>query len=730
MPGYVLFSATIMAAVTTRKGRVSPLMTCLLSVSLWFSGGACPTEPVWGAEPAATEMALSVWEHGSAPTLRAALLAECNFALEQRRAAYEQIRTLEAAREWQQVRREFFLERLGEFPEPTPLNPQITGKLQGAGYTVEKVILESRPQHRLTGNLYLPAEAGPHPAVIVPCGHSYNGKAAEAYQRLSILMALNGIAAFCYDPIGQGERYQTFAPDGTPLSAEYATNPNSLQRLETIPGSPRFNPVEEHTLVGIGSILVGRNTATYRIYDGMRAIDYLCSRPDIDAGRIGCTGQSGGGTLTAYLMALDDRIVCATPACYMTTFERLLAKNGPQDAEQNIFGQIAFGLDKADYALMRAPRPTCLVAGTHDSTFDIHGTWEVFREGKRFFSRFGHSEQIDMVEADSPHTFTSPLRVGCVRWMRRWLLGQDDAITEPEFPVWTDEQLQCTPQGQVMLLEGERSVFDLNREAEAQLAETRTATRRELEHADWLAKIRATVGLPAWAELPQRSARSLGTLQRDGYRIEKLLLEAEAKLPLPALAFVPEQERGEAVLYLHSAGKQTVASPGGPLEKWALQGHLVLAVDLSGIGETASNPTAEGRRPHWSKPLFGEDGEAFWLAYLLGRSLVGLRAEETAAAAQFLQHYNSEQQPRSIRVIAEGATALPALHAVALNAEQFTSLTLEGGLTSWADVVESPLGNEHLTETVHAVLRVYDLPDLIALLKPEQVTIRNPRHPR
>lgn len=177
------------------------------------------------------------------------------------------------------------------------------GIVQADGYRIEKILFESQPGHHVTGNLYLPATAGPHPAVLIPCGHSYNGKAAEGYQRVSILMARNGIAAFCYDPIGQGERYQTFAADGTPLSAEYQVNPNSLRQLENIPGQPRFNPVEEHTLIGIGSILVGRNTATYRIFDGMRCVDYLVSRPDILADRIGCTGNSGGGTLTAYLMA-------------------------------------------------------------------------------------------------------------------------------------------------------------------------------------------------------------------------------------------------------------------------------------------------------------------------------------------------------------------------------------------------------------------------------------------
>jgi dienelactone hydrolase len=670
-------------------------------------------------------------ESTSQTTLRTALQQACDSALADRREAYEQVKTPEEVREWQQARREFFLEQLGGFPERTPLNPRVVGRLEGDGYRLEKVIFESRPNHHVTGNLYLPKSVPPWPAVIVPCGHSYNGKASEAYQRVSILMAINGIAAFCYDPIGQGERYQTFAPDGTPLSAEYDVNPNSLRRLEGIPGGPRFNPVEEHTLVGIGSILVGRNTATYRIYDGMRCIDYLVSREDIDGQRIGCTGQSGGGTLTAYLMALDERIVCAAPACYLTTFERLLATSGPQDAEQNIFGQIAFGMDQGDYVLMRAPRPTCLVAGTHDSTFDIRGTWEIFREGKRFFSRLGHPERIDMVEADSPHTFTSPLRIGCVRWMRRWLLETDDAITEPDFPVWSEEELQCTPQGQVMLLDGERSVFDFNREEAARLAEQRKAASAGISTDHFLDSVRRKVGVSRWDEIPARKARSSGEVQRQGYQIEKLLLEGEDQLPLLALAFVPERQQEEAILYLHGEGKSIDAGQGGPIEKLVRQGHLVLAVDLSGIGETAADAATEGRRRHWSEPLFGKDGEEFWLAYLMGKSLIGLRTEDALAAAKFLQHFRtSGNEPRAVRVIGIGRSGLPALHAVALESERFVSLTLEGALSSWQEVIKSPLGNEHLTETVHGTLRVYDLPDLIERIGEDRVTITNPLIPR
>ena len=124
----------------------------------------------------------------------------------------------------------------------------------------------------------------PFPGVIVPCGHAGEAKAYEAYQTMGALLALNGMAALVFDPIDQGERSQM---------------PSAL---------PQIQGTTAHTMLGVGSILLGRSTARFEIWDGMRAIDYLQSRPEIDPNRIGCTGNSGGGTQTSYLMALDDRI--------------------------------------------------------------------------------------------------------------------------------------------------------------------------------------------------------------------------------------------------------------------------------------------------------------------------------------------------------------------------------------------------------------------------------------
>jgi len=375
--------------------------------------------------------------------LYASLCEEAFAALDRRRERYEQIKTAEQLKAYQEQMRAFFAAQLGEFPQRTPLNAKVVAKEDRDGYRIEKIIFESQPGLFVTGVLYLPASKPPYPAVLVPCGHSKNGKAYEAYQRVSILLAKNGIAAFCYDPIGQGERYQI-------LDAK---------------GKPRFASTLEHTLVGAGCILLGINTAWYRVWDGMRAIDYLESRPEIDAKRIGCTGCSGGGTLTSYLMALDDRVACAAPSCYLTSFRRLLETIGPQDAEQNVHGLIAGGMDHADYILLRAPKPTLMLVATQDF-FDIQGAWDTFRQANRMYTRLGWPQRVAIVEADTKHGYSRQHREAMVRWMRRWLLGMDDGIREPDFPVMTDEQMQCTPRGQVLLMKGARSVFEINAEIE------------------------------------------------------------------------------------------------------------------------------------------------------------------------------------------------------------------------------------------------------------------------
>ena len=628
--------------------------------------------------------------------LAASLHRQAFAALDRRKQAYEELKTPEQISAYQARLRKFFLAQLGAFPERTPLNAQVTGALDGGDYRVEKVVFESQPHHHVTALLYLPKGQPPFPGVLVPCGHMANGKAYEVYQRISILLAKNGLAALCYDPIGQGERAQILKPDGKAM----------------------FDGCSEHTLTGIGAILLGANAARYLVWDGMRGLDYLQSRPEIDPRRLGCTGQSGGGTLTSSLMALDDRIVCAAPSCYLTTLRSRIAVDGEQDAEQNIYGQVAFGMEEADYVLMRTPKPTLICSATHDF-FDITGTWDTFREAKRLYTRMGFAQRVDLAESDSEHAFNRELRTASARWLRRWLLGKDDEITEPDFPVRQDAELQCTPQGQAMRLPGERSVFDMNAEAEKALAAKRLAFWKQTPRGVALQKVRELAGVRRLAELPGLQKQVVGTVQRGNVRIEKLVLTVEPGIRLPALAFIPPKPNGDAFLYLNGQGKQADAGAGGPIDQLAAQGHLVLAVDLRGLGETQS-------QKKWYGGSFGPNAGNFYLAYLLGQSLVGLWTEDVLVCSRFLASYETNGSACQVHVIGVGNAGIPALHAAALEPQLFASVALRRTLISWSDVVRTPAATNQLATVVHGALGSYDLPDLVKLAGAGKLTIEEP----
>jgi len=607
---------------------------------------------------------------------------------------YEQRKTPEQVADYQKRLREKFLEVLGGIPERTPLNPQITGVVQREGYRMEKVIFESQPKHYVTAALFMPdadKHKPPYPSVLVPCGHAQNAKAYDSYQRIGALLALNGMAALVFDPIDQGERGQL---------------------MEDWPG---LWGTKAHTMVAVGSILLGRNTASFEVWDGMRGIDYLQSRPEVDPKRIGCTGNSGGGTQTSYLMALDDRIIAASPSCYITNFDRLLNTLGGQDAEQNIYAQLAFGMDHADYLMMRAPTPILICAATKDF-FDIGGTWTSFRYAKRLYTTLGFAERIDLLENDAGHNYNQQAREGVVRWMSRWLRGKDKPVKEPEIKPLTDKEMQCTPDGQVMLLKGARSVYDLNREYEDNLIEQRNKLWKKTERAELLRRVRKIAGIRKLSELTKPKVEKVGTIERDGYRIEKMIIKPEEGIYLTALMFVPLQKTDKAaVIYLQEKGKAADAAPGGPIEKMVKTGRLVMAVDVRGVGET------HGVGQSYFMPYFGTDGQDFYIAYVLGRSYVGMRAEDILIFAGLLQ----QNHPGPISLIAIGHTCIPALHAAALEPEIFDSIKLIHPLVSWSNVVQMGKSQDQLVNTVHGALTVYDLPDLAQTLE-DKLTIEEP----
>ena len=596
-------------------------------------------------------------------------------ALDRREKRLSEISTPAQFKEYQEKLKKFFVSRIGGFPERTPLHAEVVGKIEGDDHRVEKVIYESQPQHHVTASLYLPKTKPPYPAVLIACGHSKTGKGADYNQFIGITLARNGIAAFCYDPIGQGERSQILPAEG-----------------------PKLSSVAEHFLIGSGSVLLGTNTARYRIWDGMRGIDYLTSRKDIDGSKIGCTGCSGGGTLTSYIMALDERVGFAAPACYLTTFRQLIGTIGPQDSEQNIFGQVAYGMDHTDYVLMRAPRPTLICCSSGDY-FDVQGTWDNFRQSKKYYSLLGNPLAIDLVEDSGKHGITKLQRETLTRLARRWFLGDDSAVKEKPIKPRPVEALWCTPKGEVLHLAKERTVFDLNRALAKKVFGAERKRFPELSPEAARKMVREVSTIRSSTNLPKLEHQVVETIQENGVKMIRGFFRSKDSYPLASVAYLPANPRKHPVLLLHGEGVKQGHEKALELSK---AGHVVVSVEISCTGETRGSKFSE-QYGSW---------KTFYMSYLLGRSLVALRAEDVLKLAVSLDGGGIVRKGTKMKVMAIGDAAVPALHAVALEPGLFAQLELFHRRSSWLAMLKESQPTRCFEDIVHGALQAYDLPDL------------------
>ena len=653
-----------------------------------------PILPAQAGEPPASAIDLRVIDpddHSIAPPgemLHRDQLNLARQAFDARRGAIAAIKTPEQIAARQRSLRAFFQRALGDLPERTPLEARVVSVHRRDGYRVENVIFASRPNHHVTANLYIPEGRLPCPGILLPCGHSDEGKASETYQRAAILLARNGMAVLCYDPIGQGERFQRLDDHGKPV----------------------IRGTTEHSMAGTGALLVGRELAGYRIWDGMRALDYLASRPEMDPHRLGCTGNSGGGTMTAYLMALDDRIAVAAPSCYITSLERLFATIGPQDAEQNITGQVAFGMEHADYITMRAPKPTLLSVGTQDF-FDIDGSWITFRECKQIYGRLGFGERVDLFESDEPHGFTGPRRVAVARWMSRWLLRKDEPIDEPKTSIASITDLLCTASGQVLReFPGERSVFDLN----TARAEELRAARPKRSDVELRNEVRRLIGLAGRRIAPARP-RHLASIEVGDRRVDKWIFEVEPGILVPAIEIASSRVQS----HVRKVVRVVEEWPTSVEQLLKLTDGTIL-IQPCGMGET--QPGARVNDAKW----FGADWKEAFLAFHLGRPLLGQRVVDVLAVLESLDQPVAGQH-RRYRLVGVGAAGPIALHAAFLDDhDRISDVAMERSITSWEDVVKQGVIQMPLSNVVPGALKVYDLPDLVARTAADR--IKKPHH--
>lgn len=570
---------------------------------------------------------------------------------------------------------------VGGFPERTALNAKTLSTLRRDGYRVEMVLFESRPSHYVTANLFLPDGNGPFPAVVITCGHDLLGKNAPAYQRAGVLLAKNGFAAFAVDPVDQGERAQR-ACGG-------------------------FENVNGHVAAGLRAHLLGWSTAQFRLWDGIRALDYLGTRPEIDAKHVGVAGMSGGGTMSAYLNAVDTRYSAAAPAGYLTSMRIMASMTGPQDAEQVIFGQLAFGLDHLSIVLLNGGSAICPGFSFGDF-FPYVGAAETLAKARRFAVREGRADCVDVIESHGPHTWYESEKQGLVRWMRRHLAGDGkawppdrDALARADIGFAyrdVDAGLYRYPDGMVLggkgtlSLPGSRSVYDLMDEELTRLEQNRPAPTPEA--------VRAAAGIAPVSDCTATPGPEK-VLTAGPITIRSLLLRTRDGLLLPLVILQPEKAVGAPVLVVGDQPRRTYASR---LRRLVSSGRPTAVVDLRAYGESADYE----RQPlYWSNQ--GREREVAALLAWLGENLVSRRTEDLLSAADYLKTLFGGP----VDLVAEGSAVIPAAHARFLAAELFGSFETARAPDGWTKQVRDRDLAINNADLVYGALKTYDWTDLI-----------------
>jgi cephalosporin-C deacetylase-like acetyl esterase len=613
----------------------------------------------------------------------------------ERKGQVEHLATLDDVKKRGAYLRERILEDVGGFPERTPLNARVVGVLERPKYRIEKIIFESQPHFYVTANLYLPNTGhAPYPAILFPLGHERGGKTNPTWQQMLGSLATKGFVALTWDPIGQGERLQIYDED--------------------LHESKVGDSTTEHTVVGAQCLLVGDHVARYTIWDGIRALDYLLSRKEVDAERVGLTGNSGGGTHTAYIAALDDRIKVAAPSCYITSWNLMLRTIGPQDGEQTFPLWLQNRIDYPDYLYAFAPKPYLVLSAIRDF-FPIAGARETFAEAAKVYSAIGAKEKIAMFEADDGHGYNKGRRLAAYDWFGRWLKGAGDNNPEPQIEMATPEELRCTPTGQVATSLGGESVFTLNQKRLEQAKASRL-TRPE----DLTRKVQQLIHYEPPSGPSQ--TRPYGTLSRSGYHIEKLVYESEPGIMVPSLLYVPDAGTGKkaAVLMVTGDGKADSAEEA---EQFVKAGVVVLSIDARGFGETKINTEVNSRD---FDRYFG-DFDSAMTALVVGKSMVGMRALDITRGVDLLSS-RPEVDANRIYVYGKDGGTVPALYAATLD-RRIRKVALEGMLSSYDSVVKNRVHRQVFETVVPGALKFYDLPDLVATLAPREVWIVNGTDP-
>jgi len=589
----------------------------------------------------------------------------------------------------------------GPMPERTPLKPRVTGVVERDTYKIEKLIFESRPGFLVTANLYLPKErSGRLPGVVGTCGHSVNGKAAGAYQSFAQGLARMGYVVLLYDPIGQGERLQYTDADLKPRVGV---------------------GTREHLYAGNQQFLVGEFVGTWRAWDGIRALDYLLTREEVDPKHVGVTGNSGGGTMTTWLCGVEQRWTMAAPSCFVTTFRRNLENELPADTEQCPPRALALGLDHDDFIAALAPKPVILLAKEKDY-FDARGNLESYLRLKRLYKLLGAEENVAQFFGPTYHGYSQENREAMYGWFNG-VTKISDAKTEPELQMEEDETLQCTPKGQVAGMRS-RTVYSFTKAKSQTLAKGRKKLRGDMLRTavDAALKMPEERGVPDFRILRNRRQRDYPTSHSISYAVDTepgvhalvYRLSDEPLLSRPPLA------GKRAVLYVshHSADAELREEPLLKELVAAEEGSAFFTCDVRGIGD--SRPDTCGIDSFSFSPV-GSDYFYAIHAIMLDYPYAGQKTYDLLRVIDWLGGVGHTE----IHLVAKGWGAIPATFAAVLS-DAVVQVTLKNTLTSYTDVAESEEYSWPLSAFVPGVLRTFDLPDCYRELEQKKLRLVEP----
>lgn len=563
-------------------------------------------------------------------------------------------------------RREKWREMLGLSPLPrrAPLEATVTGTLDRGDYVVEKLHFQSIPGAHVAGNLYRHAKAeGPLPAVLYLCGHS-EGKVNEPYQANPRWFAQHGYVALVLDPIQLGES-QGFHH-----------------------GTYRGERWDWHSR--------GYTPAGAEVWNAMRALDYLETRSDVDAERMGVTGLSGGGVVSWCLGAADQRVKVVAPVCQSGSIEQVIANRGADGHCDCAFWINYHRWCWPDIGALIAPRSLLIAAGSEDILWRPSGYRDVAHRIRHQYAELGASEHFELVEDLSPHGYTPKLRRAIFTWFNTHLKNDPTPVTD-------DVTDYVEPKENLLVFGGDLPEEDRMTRIDELLVERPDPPKIQSE-TEWLAHrdaaleklrrvtFRTTVDEQAPREREFRADGSSrgGTFAthvfdtRDGLTLSvKTRRPHSSSQPVPTVAFA-----------VQPTARSTFA--GGGSSRPAVGEGL----ETAAIGVRDTGVTSMGAGYRWtarrSYPLLGQTLPERQVSDLLG-GIALLRQQKDAGP---------------VTVYGEGHTAPLAVYAALLD-PRITEIVI-------ADVPSSHEDPE--TPEFLGVLRTGDLPHNLALAYPRPIT--------